>query len=103
MKKCLIPVIVILVIVFGFYNFIKGFNNTAIALIENVSDSWAHAETSYQRRTVLIGNLVNTGQGAADVESGTLVEVIEVRAKATSVNIDPSRIIPAQLALFNKL
>ena len=103
MKKWLIPVIVILVIVFGFYNWGKGFNNNAVELNENVSESWANVETSYQRRTDLIGNLVNTVQGAADFERGTLVEVIEARAKATSVNIDPSNITPAQLAQFNKV
>jgi LemA protein len=103
MKKWLIPVLIIFAVVFGFYNFTKGFNNTAIALNENVAESWANVETSYQRRTDLIGNLVNTVQGAADFERGTLVDVIEARAKATSVNIDPSNITPAQLAQFNKV
>ena len=51
----------------------------------------------------MIGNLVNTVQGAADFERGTLVEVIEARAKATSVNIDPSNITPEQLVQFNKV
>ena len=102
MKKWLIPIIVLVVIVFGFYNWAVGFNNTAIVLNENISESWANVETSYQRRNDLIGNLVNTVQGAADFERGTLVEVIEARAKATSVNIDPSKITPAQLAKFNK-
>ena len=32
MKKWLIPVIVILVIVFGIYNWGKGFNNEAVVL-----------------------------------------------------------------------
>jgi hypothetical protein len=54
MKKWLIPVLVILAVVFGFYNFTKGFNNTAIELNENVAESWANVETSYQRRTDLI-------------------------------------------------
>ena len=103
MKKWLVPVIVIVVIVLGVYKWGVGFNNTAIELNESVSESWANVETSYQRRNDLIGNLVNTVQGAADYERGTLVEVIEARAKATSVNIDPSNITPEQLAQFNKV
>ena len=35
MKKWLIPVIVIAVIVFGVYNWAKGFNNKAVVLQED--------------------------------------------------------------------
>ena len=103
MKKWLVPVIVIGVIAYALYSWAVGFNNTAIKLNEDVSESWANVETSYQRRNDLIGNLVNTVKGASDYEKGTLVEVIEARAKATSVNIDPSNITPEQLAQFNKV
>ncbi|QOD60187.1 LemA family protein [Polaribacter haliotis] len=103
MKKWLIPVIVIAIIGYAIYSWAVGFNNTAVKLNENVSESWGNVETAYQRRTDLIGNLVNTVKGAADYEKGTLVEVIEARAKATSVNIDPSNITPEQLAQFNKV
>jgi LemA protein len=103
MKKWLIPVIIIGVILYALYSFGKGFNNTAVKLNENVSESWANVETSYQRRNDLIGNLVSTVQGAAEYEKGTLVEVIEARAKATSINIDPSNITPEQLAQFNQV
>jgi LemA protein len=103
MKKWLIPVIVIAVIGYAIYSWAVGFNNTAVKMNENVSESWANVEASYQRRNDLIGNLVNTVKGAADYEKGTLVEVIEARAKATSVNIDPSNITPEQLAQFNKV
>ena len=80
----------------------KGFYNTGIQLNENVSESWGNVETAYQRRGDLIGNLVKTVQGAADFEKETLTSVIEARAKATSVNIDPSNITPEQLAQFNQ-
>jgi LemA protein len=103
MKKWLIPVIVIGVIGYALYSWAVGFNNTAVKYTENVSESWANVETSYQRRNDLIDNLVNTVKGATDFEKGTLVAVIEARAKATSVNIDPSNITPEQLAQFNKV
>ncbi len=103
MKKWLIPVIIIAVIAFAGYSWVKGFYNTTIQLNENVSESWGNVETAYQRRNDLIGNLVNTVKGAADFERETLTQVIEARAKATSVQIDPTNITPKQLAQFNQV
>jgi LemA protein len=103
MKKWLIPVIVIAIIGFGIYNWAVGFNNTAVQLNENVSEAWGNVQTSYQRRNDLIGNLVKTVQGAADFEKTTLTSVIEARAKASSMSIDPSNITPEQLAQFNEV
>lgn len=103
MKKWLVPLIIIGVIVFGIYSWAVGFNNTAVKLNENISESWGNVQTAYQRRSDLIGNLVNTVKGAADFEKSTLTSVIEARAKATSVTIDPANITPEQLANFNKV
>jgi len=50
----------------------------------------------------LIGNLVKTVQGAADFEKSTLTAVVEARAKATSVTVDPTNISPEQLAQFQQ-
>jgi len=102
MKKWLIPLIIIAVIGFALYQWGVGFNNTAVKYKETATKTWANVESSYQRRNDLIGNLVKTVQGAADFERGTLKDVIEARAKATSVNIDPTNISPEQLAEFNK-
>src|SRR6056297_1814029 len=102
MKKGIIALIVLGVIAFGLYQWGVGFNNTAIALKETSTKTWANVESSYQRRNDLIGNLVKTVQGAADFERGTLTDVIEARAKATSVSIDPANITPEQLAQFNQ-
>jgi len=103
MKKWLIPVIIIAVIAFGTYKWAVGFNNTAVQLNENVSEAWGNVQTSYQRRNDLIGNLVRTVQGAADFEKSTLTSVIEARAKATSISIDPANITPEQLAQYNQV
>jgi LemA protein len=75
---------------------------TAITLKEDSKTSWGNVESSYQRRNDLIGNLVNTVSGAANFEKSTLTAVIEARAKATSVTIDPSNVSPEQLAAFQK-
>ncbi len=103
MKKWLIPLIIIAVLAFAVFSWAKGFYNTAIQLNENVSESWGNVQTAYQRRGDLIGNLVKTVQGAADYEKETLTSVIEARAKASSVSIDPSNITPEQLAQFNQV
>lgn len=102
MKKFL-PLIIIAIFVIGIYSWGKGFNNTAVNLKESATKTWANVESSYQRRNDLIGNLVKTVQGAADFEKGTLTAVIEARAKATSITIDPTNITPEQLAQFNKV
>ena len=102
MKKWLIPVIIIVVIAFGLYRWAVGFNNTAVTLKETSTQAWGNVESAYQRRNDLIGNLVKTVQGAADFERGTLTDVINARAKATSVTIDPSNITPEQLSQFNQ-
>jgi hypothetical protein len=49
---------------------------------------------------ILIPNLVNTVKGYADFEQETLTAVIEARAKATQVTVDPSKISPEKLAEF---
>jgi LemA protein len=102
MRKWLIPVGIIVVIVFALYSWAKGVNNTAVSMNEGIKEAWGNVETSYQRRNDLIGNLVKTVQGAADFEKGTLTAVIEARAKATQVTIDPSNVTPEQLAQFNQ-
>ncbi|MFT4687324.1 MAG: LemA protein [Neolewinella sp.] len=67
---------------------------------EDVELKWADVQTEYQRRSDLIGNLVKTVKGAADFEKSTLEAVINARAKATSINIDPSNMTSEQLQQF---
>lgn len=103
MKKWLIPLIIIVVLGIGIFSWAKNFNNTAVELKETATKTWANVESAYQRRNDLIGNLVKTVQGAADFERGTLTDVIEARAKATSISIDPNNITPEQLNQFNQV
>ena len=102
MRKWLIPVIIIVVIIFGFYSWAKNFNNTAVVLQEDAKTTWANVESSYQRRNDLIGNLVKTVQGAADFEKETLTQVIEARSKATSTTIDANNLTPENMAQFQQ-
>lgn len=79
-----------------------GSYNRLIALSQNVDKKWADVQSVYQRRADLIPNLVNTVQGAANFEKSTLTDVINARASATQVRIDPSKAPtdPQQLAQF---
>ena len=102
MKKWLVPLIIIVVIVFGIYKWAVGFNNTAVEYEANAKTAWSNVESSYQRRNDLIGNLVKTVQGAADFEKSTLKEVIEARSKATATTIDPTNLTPENMAAFQE-
>ena len=99
MKKSTIIIIAVavLAVVWG----ISGYNGL-VSMDEGVQTKWADVETQYQRRADLIPNLVNTVKGYAAHESETLQAVVEARAKATSVNIDPSNMSAEQIANFQK-
>ncbi len=102
MKKWLVPLIILAVIAFGIYNWAVGFNNTAVEKEADAKTAWSNVESSYQRRNDLISNLVKTVQGAADFEKETLTDVINARAKATSVNINAGDLTPDKMAQFQQ-
>lgn len=74
--------------------------NKMVGLQEEVTGQWANVETAYQRRADLIPNLVATVKGYADFERETLEAVVNARAKATSTNIDASKLDAAALQQF---
>ncbi len=101
MKKLLpIGIIVVLLVIIGFW--VMGVKNSALGFSQATEKEWGNVQTAYQRRNDLIDNLVKTVKGAADFEKGTLTAVVEARAKATSVTIDPKNITPEQLSQFNQ-
>lgn len=102
MKKTLIIVGVTIVAILFFYNFFAGRYNAMVELQEDIPKQWAQVETQYQRRADLIPNLVSTVKGYANFEQETLTKVIEARASATAVKIDPSNITPQALQQFQQ-
>ncbi len=101
MKKWLpVGIIIGLLVIIGIW--VVGIKNTALRFNQVTEKEWGNVNTSYQRRNDLIQNLVNTVKGAADFEKSTLTAVIEARAKATSITIDPKNISAEQLAQFNQ-
>lgn len=76
--------------------------NTMVSKDENVKGKWAQVENAYQRRADLIPNLVSTVKGAANHEESTLTAVVEARAKATQVTVDPSSLSEEEIANFQQ-
>ncbi|PVH25666.1 LemA family protein [Sphingobacterium corticibacter] len=76
--------------------------NTMVSKDENVKGKWAQVENAYQRRADLIPNLVSTVKGAANHEESTLTAVVEARAKATQVTVDPSNLSEEEIANFQQ-
>ncbi len=95
---------IIIIAVFGLiiYSSVKNTYNRMVTLDEQVEEQWSNVENVYQRRMDLIPNLVNTVKGYADFEQETLTQVIEARAKATSVNINPENLDPQALQQFQQ-
>jgi len=78
----------------------NGRYNSMVSSDEIVSQAWANVESQYQRRSDLIPNLVATVKGYATHENTTLIDVVEARAKATQVTVDPTNITPEKLAEY---
>jgi LemA protein len=55
---------------------------------QDVKTSWSNVETNYQRRTDLYNSVIKTIEGSANFEKSTLKEVLDARAKATSVTVN---------------
>lgn len=95
-----LPVIIIGVVAVFLLLIVGASYNGLVNKRENVRKSFANVETQYQRRADLVPNLVNTVKGASNFEQSTLTKVVEARSKATSIQIDPSKVTPQQLAEY---
>jgi len=74
--------------------------NSMVKMDENVKAKWGQVQNDYQRRSDLVPNLVATVKGAANFEKSTLTDVINARAKATSVQVDPTKLTPESIQKF---
>jgi LemA protein len=77
-----------------------GVNNNLATKTQNVKAQWGDIQSAYQRRTDLIGNLVNTVKGVANFEKGTLTDVIAARASATQMKLDANDLSPENMAKY---
>ncbi len=74
--------------------------NSSVTKDEKVKAQWGEVENQYQRRKALIDNLVNTVKGAANFEKETLTQVIQARANASSIKVDPDKLTPENIKKF---
>jgi LemA protein len=100
MKKTWIVLAVVAVLLLLAYSSVKSSYNNMVTMQEGVTAQWSQVENVYQRRSDLIPNLVSTVKGYADFEKETLTQVIEARAKATSVNVNPEKLDAQSLQNF---
>ena len=89
-----------IVLIFVFWG-CSGYNGL-VKQDETVKNAWNNVNTEYQKRADLVDNLVNTVKGAANFEQTTLTQVVEARAKATSVNINADQLTPENMARFQE-
>src|SRR5215218_1688365 len=79
-----------------------GSYNGLVGQDETVKNAWNKVQSDYQRRSDLIPNLVNTVQGEANFERGTLNDVINARARATSMQVSPENLTPENIEKFQQ-
>ncbi|MBO7249256.1 MAG: LemA family protein [Bacteroidales bacterium] len=94
--------VIVLAVAAVLFFWVKGVYNNMVTLDEGVQTAWSQVENVYQRRADLIPNLVNTVKGYAQHESATLEGVVNARAKATQITVDPENLTPESLAKFQK-
>jgi len=84
-----VAVVAVLYVVYAYNNFVK--------LAQQAKEAWADIDVQLKRRYDLIPNLVEAVKGYAAHERETFDAVVEARAKATQVHVDPSNITPEQI------
>src|ERR1700753_2390431 len=77
-----------------------GSYNSIVKLDQNAQSKWGTVQTDYQRRADLVPNLVATVKGVANFEKSTLVDVTNARARATSIQVDPTKLTPETIQKF---
>ncbi|MCL1938490.1 MAG: LemA family protein [Candidatus Azobacteroides sp.] len=103
MKKSLITILGIGLVALILFSWYKGTYNSMVQADEQVSSQWGNVENQYQRRSDLVPNLVATVKGYAQHEQTTLENVINARAKATQMTIDPTNLNEENLAQFQQV
>lgn len=82
----------IIIAILGVFTLSSCGYNSMVNKQETVSAQWAQVENAYQRRADLIPNLVNTVKGYASHEQETFTAVVDARARATQVNVNPEEL-----------
>ncbi|MBR4562361.1 MAG: LemA family protein [Bacteroidales bacterium] len=97
MKKGLILIIALVVVAIAWG---VSIYNGLVSKQEGVEKAIGNVQTAFQKRADLIPNLVATVKNYAEYEAGTLTAVVEARAKATSVTLDPTNLTEESLKTY---
>lgn len=102
MKKTTLIWLAVLAVVVLLGVWLTGRYNALVTEQENVEKAWGQVQTAYQGRAELVPQLVATAQGLVQGEDKVLTDVMEARAKATAITIDPSNLTEENFALFQR-
>ena len=102
MKSRNLVLIVILVAILLIAGCGCGGYNSLVTQDESVKKAWNNVQSDYQRRADLIPNLVNTVKGEANFERGTLTDVINARASATQMRVNPDDLTPENIEKYQQ-
>ena len=102
MKRSTVVILVVVGVVLVLFFWFKNGYNSMVKEQEGVQTAWSQVENVYQRRADLIPNLVNTVKGYAAHESQTWEGVVNARAKATQLTVDPENLTPEKLAAYQE-
>lgn len=92
------------VLVIGFLAFMYGISiyNAIAKQEQSVERQWAQVEDAYQSRMDKTTNLLAIVEKAANFEKETLQNVIEARAKASSIQINADDLTPENIEKFQQ-
>src|SRR5215510_6147640 len=99
-RNLTILIILGLVLILGVWG-CSGYNGL-VKQDENVKKTWNNVNTEYQKRYDLVDNLVNTVKGAANFEQTTLTQVVQARAKASSIQLNADQLTPENMQKFEQ-
>ena len=77
-----------------------SFQRGMVGMNEGVAAQWSNVENAYQLRADKTKNIVEIIKGSADFEQTTLTDVINARAKATSIQLNANELTPENMAQF---
>jgi LemA protein len=101
MKAIIVVLVILALVVGGFFMWGVGVNNRLVTSEQGVNAAWAQVQAVYQRRADLIPNLVETVKGFAAQERTVLEEVTRARASASQMTLSPEMLNdPAALKKF---
>lgn len=86
-NKWLVPGIIAAIVLLLAVSMV-GTYNSLVGDREKVRTAFSNLQSQYQRRTDLVGNLVNTVKGSANFEQQTLQNVTSARANVAGIKID---------------